>query len=487
MVVCQCDLCLYLSIAHVQVNQHTLILNIINQFLNLDLFDGTPRTRIDIKATSGALDGEASSKANKAKVLYGIPRDPDVAAALAELEDEENESNAEDEKPKKKKLKKDHLASKKGKVVSSPNAPPLNRIPLPKLRDCEQAAKFTAFKESAKCVTLGPNNLPSICLYTLLNTHHELNAVCISDDSTLLAGSFNDSIVRVWTLTPKKLCALKSPSQMQQITLAAEDVLERLVDTSLSSDVRLLSGHSGPVYSTSFNPDNSFLISGSEDGTARLWSLQTFTCLVCIKGHNYPVWSVEFSPLGFYFVTGSHDKTARVWSTDHIQPLRILAGHLSDVDCCKFHPNGNYVATGSCDRSVRLWDISNGQCVRILTGHKGAIYALAFSPDGKHLASAGTDQRILVWDIGSAAQVCELKGHSDSVYQLAFSRDGSILASGGLDNSIKLWNTSGFEENGRVTDAQKCLLCSFPTKSTPLHCLHFTRKNLLLGAGPFCA
>lgn len=36
MVVCQCDLCLYLSIAHVQVNQHTLILNIINQFLNLD-------------------------------------------------------------------------------------------------------------------------------------------------------------------------------------------------------------------------------------------------------------------------------------------------------------------------------------------------------------------------------------------------------------------------------------------------------------------
>ena len=32
--------------------------------------------------------------------MYGIPRDPDVAAALAELEEEENEGNAEDEKPK---------------------------------------------------------------------------------------------------------------------------------------------------------------------------------------------------------------------------------------------------------------------------------------------------------------------------------------------------------------------------------------------------
>ena len=40
------------------------------------------------------------TQANKAKVLYGIPRDPDVAAALAELEEEENEGNAEDEKPK---------------------------------------------------------------------------------------------------------------------------------------------------------------------------------------------------------------------------------------------------------------------------------------------------------------------------------------------------------------------------------------------------
>ena len=37
--------------------------------------------------------------ANKAKVLYGMPRDPDVAAALAELE-EEADAAMDDEKPK---------------------------------------------------------------------------------------------------------------------------------------------------------------------------------------------------------------------------------------------------------------------------------------------------------------------------------------------------------------------------------------------------
>ena len=47
----------------------------------------------------------------------------------------------------------------------------------------------------------------------------------ISEDSSLLAGSFNDSIVRVWTLTPKKLCPLKTPAQMQLVTLAAGESL----------------------------------------------------------------------------------------------------------------------------------------------------------------------------------------------------------------------------------------------------------------------
>ena len=40
------------------------------------------------------------SPANKAKVLYGIPRDPDMALALAQLEEEESENAAEDDKPK---------------------------------------------------------------------------------------------------------------------------------------------------------------------------------------------------------------------------------------------------------------------------------------------------------------------------------------------------------------------------------------------------
>lgn len=99
---------------------------------------------------------------------------------------------------------------------------------------------------------------------------------------------------------------------------------------------RSLFGHSGPVYSVSFSPDRTLLLSCSEDSTIRLWSLQIWTCLVVYKGHMLPVWDVKFSPLGYYFASCGNDRTARLWATDHYQPLRIFAGHFSDVDVKRY-------------------------------------------------------------------------------------------------------------------------------------------------------
>jgi len=56
--------------------------------------------------------------------------------------------------------------------------------------------------------------------------------------------------------------------------LFLDDVLERMMDDQTAEDCKLLSGHSGPVYSGSFSPDKHYLTSCSEDGTG--W----YHCLV---------------------------------------------------------------------------------------------------------------------------------------------------------------------------------------------------------------
>lgn len=66
---------------------------------------------------------------NKAKVYYGLPREPDYQYAAVE-DDEDTEADGGD-KPKKKKQKKESFFNKK--LKTDPNAPPMDRIPFPEL------------------------------------------------------------------------------------------------------------------------------------------------------------------------------------------------------------------------------------------------------------------------------------------------------------------------------------------------------------------
>ncbi|KAL4217146.1 Major facilitator superfamily domain-containing protein 3 [Mactra antiquata] len=393
----------------------------------------------------------------------------------------------------KKKQRKDPMMKKS---KNDPNAPPNNRIPLPELKDHDKMERINSYREALRRVKMGPNSLPSISFYTFHNAVQGLTSVEISEDSSLLCTGFGDSNIKVWSLTPNKLRSMKQPDELELLDKEGDDVLERMMDNRTAEDTKLLVGHSGAVYSGSFSPDRNYLTSCSEDGSVRLWSLQTWTNLVSYKGHNAPVWDVKFSPQGHYFVSGGQDRVARLWTTDHYQPIRIFAGHFSDVDSVQFHPNGNYIATGSSDRSVRIFDVLNGTCVRTLTGHKGAIYSLCFSPDGKYLASSGLDGIICLWDISNGNMLAQMKDHMCTVYSLCFSRCGAVLASGGLDNCIKLWDVtkvikdmdkdmdSSIPSSLSVNENPNLLIGSFATKSTAVLNIHFTRKNLLLAAGP---
>lgn len=480
---------------HLHEKKASVILNIVNEHLYFDLYEGVARNKAQCDATTGAMVGEARRTENKVKVYYGLLKEPDVQTLVQAPPEEDDDMDPDaPDKPKKKKPKKDPLFSKKSKT--DPNAPPLDRIPLPKLKDVDKMEKIKSLREASKRVNLGPDCLPSVCMYTLLNANYTVTCAEISEDSSLIAIGFSDSSIKVWSLSPVKLREMKGADLLKEIDRDADDVLIRMLDDRKAETSRVLHGHSGPVYRTAFAPDRTMLLSCSEDCTIRLWSLHTWTCVVVYKGHQFPVWDVRFSPHGHYFLSCSHDKSARLWSTDSHQPLRIFAGHLSDVDVCIFHPNSNYVATGSSDRTVRLWDVPTGNHLRLMTGHKAPIHSLAFSICGRYLATGSADCRVLIWDLAHGHLLAALTGHSASIHALCFSRDGTALATGGLDCCLKLWDFSKLCEdisgenvnvshNPDVRDGEPYLMRSFPTKQTPFLTLHFTRRNLLLGVGMF--
>ncbi|KAI7889043.1 WD40-repeat-containing domain protein [Mucor mucedo] len=370
-------------------------------------------------------------------------------------------------------------------------------------RGTDIQAELESLSDLRKRVSLGSAALPSVCIYTFHNTHDLLNCLTISQDTTLVAGGFSESYIKVWSLKGNKL------------TSAAEKA-QGLPGTQYKKMI----GHAGPVYGVSFSHDNQYLISCSEDQTVRLWSLDTFTNLVCYKSHNYPIWDVDFGPYGFYFATASHDKTARLWSCDHVNPLRIFAGHLSDVNAVRFHPNSKYVVTASSDRTARLWDVQRGTCVRVFTGHTGSVHTVAVSPNGRLMASAGEDKTIIVWDLGTGKRLKTMTGHTGFIYSVSFNLESTVLVSGSADGTVRVWDvikdtpldvqetldSKRSKQHGKQKDKKdnekmkpsmdykrkkgtlesNDHLSVFPTKNTPIYTVQFTQRNLCLAAGASC-
>jgi len=460
------------------------VLAVVNEKLSINAYEGTAKNKLH----GGAMMGDSAKDANKAKVLYGLLKEPEINVQLED--DDEDVTGPDDSKSSKKRKSKKDTQTKKPKF--DPNAPPTNRIPLPEMKDSDKLERARYLREVSKKVNLGPDSRPSILFHTFVNSLHGLTSLDICEDASTLAAGFSDSHLRVWSLSTSKLRSIKQPEDLNVVDKETDDVLEQIMDDNSASDCKQLLGHSGPVYSASFSPDKSHLISSSEDGTIRLWSLYTWTNLVSYKGHMFPVWAVRYGPYGHYFASAGYDRTARLWSVDHHQPLRIFAGHYSDVDCVDFHPNSNYIATGSADRTVRLWDVMSGSCVRTMTGHTGAVRTLRFSTNGRYLVSAGADASIVLWDILTGDVVSKLVGHTDAVYSLAFSQEGSVLASGGRDSCVKIWdvnkiltNQSGDRVPNDTNDGKTCEIGSYSTKSIPVLCVQFNRRNLLLAGGSF--
>jgi WD40 repeat protein len=109
--------------------------------------------------------------------------------------------------------------------------------------------------------------------------------------------------------------------------------------------------------------------------------------------------SVAFSADGKRILTGSEDGTARVWDAEKGHELRALKGHTHHVSSVAFSPDGKRILTGSRDTTAKVWDAETGQELLTLKGHTNAVTGVAFSPDGKRLFAWDQTGKLLVWSL----------------------------------------------------------------------------------------
>jgi small GTP-binding protein len=220
---------------------------------------------------------------------------------------------------------------------------------------------------------------------------------------------------------------------------------------SADDPIRVLSGHGAAVWSIALSADGRRVISGSGDGTIRVWDLIENRRPSVLKGHTNWVRAVALSADGRRAVSGSDDETVRVWDLEGSTPPRVLKGHTGAVQAIAMSLDGRYAISASDDKTLRLWDLEGEDKVRILRGHTRRVMAIALSADGKFAVSGSEDKTLRVWDLEDDRPTRVLEGHRSRVLAVALSGDGRRAVSGSDDKTVRVWDLYG-QEPGRILE-----------------------------------
>ena len=208
------------------------------------------------------------------------------------------------------------------------------------------------------------------------------------------------------------------------------------------SALKLLRGHREGVISLAFSPDGQQIVTGSRDGTAKLWETASGKELLTLKGHIGWIMSAEFSPDGRRIVTGSADRTAKVWEAASGRELLTLAGHQDHIRSAGFSPDGHKIVTGSADRTAKVWAAATGCELRTLMGHNASISSVAFSPDGERIVTGSRDQTVRVWQAASGRELLTLQGHTSRVRSAALAPASQGFVPSNFEHTAKVWEAA---------------------------------------------
>jgi len=204
---------------------------------------------------------------------------------------------------------------------------------------------------------------------------------------------------------------------------------------------RRLKGHSHYVQDVAISSDGQFALSGSWDGTLRLWDLNTGTTTRNFYGHTKDVLSVAFSADNRQIVSGSRDKAINLWNTlGQCKFVITEDGHREWVSCVRFSPNlaTPLIVSAGWDKMVKVWNLTHCKLRTNLIGHTGYVNTVTVSPDGSLCASGGKDGTAMLWDLNEGRHLSSLDA-GDIIHALVFSPIRYWLCAA-TASAIKIWD-----------------------------------------------
>ncbi|KAG0366779.1 hypothetical protein BGX24_003539 [Mortierella sp. AD032] len=193
-------------------------------------------------------------------------------------------------------------------------------------------------------------------------------------------------------------CIAISSNGQWIVTSGSHDKTLLLWDTSSGRPISSFSGHAHLIYTCSFSPSDSHIVSMDEKNCVRLWEMDTRRAILDLDRATHSVYTIAYSPDGQSILSGSFGQGIQHWDsqTGVSAPLSLkMADKFSSFS---LSPDGNQIATGHKDGTIRLWGRQADTVESTLLGHTFNVTQLAYSPCGRWVVSVSWSEARL-WDL----------------------------------------------------------------------------------------
>ncbi len=295
--------------------------------------------------------------------------------------------------------------------------------------------------DNAQRVVFAPNEGP-------------LTSICLVEAKNLCVTTTADGACHVWDIhTGRSLVRIRPHRESVQVVAVSPDArfaVSAARDNSViawmlsdGSAIRRLDGHSAQVTSIAVCPHLRTVATAAMDASAIVWDWSPEAeSKRILRGHADVISSVNYSPDGHLVITGSWDGTAKLWSVESGELMATLTGHTDGLVETAFLDDSQ-VMTCSWDTTARLWDTNSGNCLRIFDGHSAGVVAMATNCRKDTFASISAEGIIKIWKLDrSDDPPLTFAGHSDGGLSIQFDTSGDFVITVGRDRTVRVWEAS---------------------------------------------
>ncbi|KAL3646006.1 Scytalone dehydratase [Castilleja foliolosa] len=288
-------------------------------------------------------------------------------------------------------------------------------------------------------------------LRATLKGHTRAVRAISSDRGKVVSGS-DDQSVLVWDKhTTQLLEELKGHDAQVSIvrTLSGERILTAALDGTLKMwDVRTdkcvatVGRCSSAVLCMEYDDSSGILAAGGRDVVVNIWDIRAGRQMHKLLGHSKGIRSIRM--VGDTVITGSDDWTARMWSVSQGSCDAVLASHDSPVLSVEYSVADKGIITGS-NGLLRFWETDDGgiRCVENVTFKKVPILSINA---GEHWLGVGAaDNSMALFHrpkMGAWQLYATTKTSFKEVICVSSDLERKRICTGGWDGMLTLWDVT---------------------------------------------